>query len=115
MVKKDVARVEAKRKFDRLFPMLRWILSEVQVTDQLNEFEDYGYKFLARATNGLVEFGAANERPIFPTIVYELSENGKPSLLTFRCGDELYRDLHTANAGSKDEYYLQMTEDLKDE
>lgn len=113
--KKDTARIEAKRKFDKLYPMLQWILDEASITDQIKEFEVYGYKFLARLNNDIVEFGSADERPIFPTVVYRIDESGKPDLLGFRCGENLFRDLYRASGQSKDEYYSLLAKDIKNE
>jgi hypothetical protein len=113
--KKDVARLEAKRRFDKLYPMLRWILSEVQLTEQLNDFEVCGYKFLARLNNGVVEFGSADERPIFPTVAFEIDGDHKLTLLTFRCAENLFTNLYRAHGQSKDQYYSTLLDDQKNE
>ena len=114
--KRDQALLEAERKFKKVFSLLKWLLNQVELSEQRAEFEVYGYKFLAKKLQNTFEFSPANEEPIFPTVAYELMEDGTPYLLYYRAGTELFHDLNVAMAGAKDEYYLQMVEDnLKDE
>ena len=48
-----------------------------------NHFVD-GIKFMAYKVNGRIGFGLCNERPIFPTVEYELLGDGSVRLLQFR-------------------------------
>jgi len=114
--KRDEARLEAERKFKKVFSLLKWLLNQVELTSRMTEFEVHGYKFLAKRLQNTFEFSPANEEPIFPTVAYELMEDGMPNLLYYRAGTELFHDLNVAMAGAKEDYYLQMAEDnLKNE
>ena len=114
--KRDQAILEAESKFKKVVSLLKWLLNQVELSEQRAEFEVYGYKFLAKKLQNTVEFSPANEEPIFPTVAYELMEDGTPHLLYYRAGTELFHDLNVAMAGAKDEYHLQIAEDnLKDE
>lgn len=109
--KRDQERLEAERKFKKVFSLLKWLLNQVELSEQRAEFEVYGYKFLAKKLQNTIEFSPANEEPIFPTVAYELMDDGNPNLLYYRAGTELFHDLNVAIAGAKDDYYLQITED----
>ena len=109
--KRNEARLEAERKFKKVFSLLKWLLNQVKLSEQRVEFEVHGYKFLAKQLQNTFEFSPANEEPIFPTVAYELMEDGTPNLLYYRAGTELFHDLNVAMAGAKDEYHLQIAED----
>lgn len=109
--KRDQAILETERKFKKVFSMLKWLLNQVDLTERMAEFEVHGYKFLAKRLENTFEFGPANEEPTFPTVAYELMEDGKPNLLYYRAGTELLHDLNVAMGGAKADYYLQMAED----
>lgn len=94
--------------FNRLYPQLRWLLSEVDITDQLSEYQVNGYKFLAKLRGNIMEFSPANEEPIFPTVAYEINEDGSTNLLYFRVGGDLFSQLNLVMAHEKDSYYSQI-------
>ncbi len=71
-------------EFNSFFPALEKLLSKVKLTDKTEKFSIFGLDFMARKKNGLVEFGLTIEEPIFPTLAYEIQDDGSKKLLHYR-------------------------------
>ena len=85
---KDLKRYQLE-EFTKFLPNLEKILSEIEITDVVNEFEVMDLKFMARLNRGVMEFGLTIERPIFPTLAYEKQANGDVKLLYYRIDNYL--------------------------
>ncbi len=92
MKAKDLKRYQ-QEEFNKIYPLLKKLLSKFQLSETITLFNFSEIEFLACNKDGVVEFSFSTERPIFPTLVFKPSDNGSAELLYFRFDMDLMKKL----------------------
>ena len=88
--------------FIKLLPYINRLLEKVKLTDEMKEYSFDKASLLMRFNKRYdsIEISLANERPIFPTLVYTRPSVGEVKLLYYRINyDDYMRTLYEATGG----------------
>ena len=82
--------------FNGLYPLIREVLSQVELTDKTSEYIVNGVAFQIRQNAEVIEMGLPIEAPIFPTLAFSKSPSEQVELLHYRISKEFKNSIFDA-------------------